>query len=158
MAEPETGIEGTRLAIMSRLETASASGSIRGVKVVRGQIDDGERVPTDDDGRMVPYICVVFGGRGKMSMGQRGIVTSRQDLQRFVFGVECYGLDAAEVDRLADRVEDILEGYEPPDAGQVSAINSGRIENPADVKQNHSRDGIGLLFECYVGTITPVLL
>lgn len=150
-----TGIEPTRVSIEERLTGALVPGQLLGgVILFNGQVTDGERVPVRD-GILQPYICLVFGGQGKVSMAQQGIVTNRQDLRRLVFGVECYHASIREADRLADRVIDCLRGFEPVGAGQIDDLNSGRIENPADLKQNHSRDGIGLIFECYANTTTP---
>lgn len=159
MAEATTTIQPTRQDIMDRLTANTVTGGlIVGVMVHRGQITDGARVPTDAAGRMLPYISVVFGGRGKASHELQGIGSTRDDLKLFSFGIECYAGDPVELDELADRIVDILEGYEPVNAGEIGVMTSGRIQNPADVKQNHSRAGLGLIFQCYVGTVTPVVL
>lgn len=151
----ENTTDRTRQSILARLRTETAPGfRLRGVFVNEGQITDANLVPTDDLGRPIPYICVVFGGRGKVAQGQRGIVTVRQDLKRMVFGVECYDYTKGGADILGDRVSDVLEGFEPTDGGEIGEINSGRIDNPADVKQNHARIGTGLLFDLMVNTRT----
>lgn len=157
MADIETSIIVARNEIMDllKLEALEPPGRIVGTKVFRGSITDGERVPTDTDGVIIPYIAVVFGGRGPVAQRQQGIVSTRNDLRRFVFGIEAFARNEDELDDLSDRVEDILEGREFTNTGPVTATNSGSIQNPADVKQNHAREGRGLLFSCFVNTVTP---
>lgn len=152
----ETSLQSTRDSILARLQAETLTGGrIVGVKGFDGQVTDGKLVPTDTNGLIKPYYCVVFGGRGPAGYAQSGIVSSRADLKRFNFGVEVYGVDSFEMNRFCDRIVDILEGFEPDNAGEIHVGNSGEITNPADVKQNHARIGMGLLFNCYVGTISP---
>lgn len=156
MPDIETSILVARNEIMELLKLETEKGGrIVGVHVFRGAITDGERIPTDEQGLMVPYIAVVFGGRGPVAQRQQGITNTRHDLRRFMFGIEAYARDENELDDLSDRVEDILEGREFTNTGPVTAGNSGTIQNPADVKQNHAREGRGLLFSCFTNTVTP---
>lgn len=159
MPEIETSILVARNEIMEllKLEASEPPGRIVGVTVFRGAITEGERVPTDENGLVIPYIAVVFGGRGPVAQRQQGIGSTRHDLRRFMFGIEVYARDENELDDLSDRVEDILEGREFTNTGPVTAGNSGTIQNPADVKQNHAREGRGLLFSCFTNTVTPNL-
>jgi len=148
----ETSIEETRLDIMARL---SGYARLKGIQAFRGPLTDGEYAKTDPEGLINGYYVVNFGGRGRVAGSLQGITGTRNDLRRFIFGVEVYGRDSVSKDRISDDVWDALEGYEPVNCGELSAENSGKIANPLNVKQNITREGIGMIFYCYVGTTTP---
>jgi len=151
MDAPETGIAPVRDYIDARLK---ASPRMKGIRGFRGGVDNGVTTVTNEAGDLIPYYVIVFGGRGKVRGAWQGITGTRDDLRRFVFGVEVYAKNEEEVDRVSDDVWDILEGCVPPNAGEVSGVYSGAIENPLQLRQNHTRDGMGLIFETHVGTVT----
>lgn len=147
----DTSIERTRLDIMARLKSYPR---LNGIQIERGPLTDGEYAKTDKEGLINGYIVVNFGGRGRVAGGLQGITGTRDDLRRFLFGIEVYGRSSIAKDRISDDVWDALEGYEPFNCGELSAENSGKIANPLNTRQNVTREGIGLIFYCYIGTIT----
>lgn len=150
----QTSIELTRLNIMERLKSAER---LKGRQMARGPLTDAQRATTDTEGLVNGYGIVNFGGRGRVGQGMQGITGTRNDLRRFVFGVEVYSRSSTDRDRLADDVWDTLEGFEPYNCGEVSGEFSGEIASPLAVKQNIVREGVGLVFYCYIGTITEDL-
>lgn len=147
-----TGIEPVREAIMARLATY---GDLVEVKGFRGQLVGEEKPPTDEWMEPLPYYVVIFGGRQRVPSRQQGIVGARGDSKVLTTGIEVYGRDSSEKDRLADAVEDALEGFEPAGEGEMRSMYSGKIENPIDLVKNHFREGIGLTFFGTVNTTLP---
>jgi len=152
MAEVSTGIEPVRQAIMDRL-AAVIPAQVAGF---RGQLVGPEAVPTNGAAEPQPYYVVIFGGRQRLASRYQGIVGARGDSKTLTVGVEVYGRDSAEKDRLADAVEDALEGFEPAGEGEMRSQYSGKIENPIDLQRNHFREGIGLTFLSVVNTEMPI--
>lgn len=147
----DTSIEPT---IQSIFERVKAWPKLTGVTIFDEQVTDAERVP-QADGFVLPYVALVFGARGRVALGQRGIVGSRYDSKNLYFGAECYAGTAAMKRQLADIVFDCLEGFEPVNGSEISSSYSGSIENPASIQQSSVRFGIGLTFDCMVNVEMP---
>lgn len=128
---------------------------LKGIPVLDGQSYDGNVIPTADDGSVLPYVVIKFGGRGQVSTAQRGIVGSRGDSKMLYWGAEVYAATAADKRRVADDVLDIFDGWEPPGAGEIDSPYSGAIENPIENVRNSVREGVGLIFRCMVNNDMP---
>lgn len=125
-----------------------------GVKGYEDEVTDATQVEMTN-GYINPYYVVVFGGRGPIADYAKGIVGTRGDQRILYFGVECYAASPREWRTLSGIVSDRLEGFEPPDCGEIQSGYSGQIENPVALKQNHVKFGIGLTFHCTTNATMP---
>jgi len=119
---------------------------MKGIQVFNGQLTNGA-TPNTIEGLVTGYVCVVFGGRGKVRTGWQGITGTRNNLRSWILGVEVFGRDFVAVQRISDDVFDILEGFEPPNCSELENSFSGKIANPVETMASFSREGIGMLFD-----------
>ena len=76
--------------------------------------------PKSQNGRMVPYVLISFGGQSPVAQPQQGITSSRDDLKWTSIGTECVGETPADRRAISRVVRDMLEGYVPgPGWGQL---------------------------------------
>lgn len=150
---PANSLEPARVAIIERLRNHPR---MKGIHIHRGQITDGEAPGIDPEKLINGYVCVVFGGRGKVRLGWQGITGTRNNLRSWVIGVEVYARDNTAKDRISDDVFEILEGYEPPSCVELENTFSGKIQNPLSTMASFSREGIGMLFDTTVDMGTVV--
>lgn len=150
---PVNSLEPARLAIIERLR---AHPRMKGLYIHRGQLTDGESAPVDTDVLIKGYVCVVFGGRGKVRLGWQGITGTRNNLRSWIIGLEIYARDNVAKDRIADDCFEILEGFIPPSCVELENTFSGKIENPLSTMASFSREGIGMLFDTTIDMGTVV--
>lgn len=128
---------------------------LKGVKGFPDIVSEGDEVPYDSNGVLLPYYSVAFGRPRQAPARAAGIVHTGRDLRLWVFGIECYAATVEDKNNLAERIVAVLEGMEPTNCGPITEMNSGVISNPAEIKQNHTRLGIGMVFSAYAHTIQP---
>lgn len=145
----ETSLEPTRLDVMRHLREYDR---LEGRQITRGPLTDGQRATTDDEGFLTGYAVVNFGGRGRVAGNMQGITGTREDLRRFVIGIEVFARSSTDRDLLSDDIWDAMEGFQPFNCGELSGEFSGEIASPLRVKQNIVREGVGLIFYGYWGT------
>lgn len=69
----------------------------------------------EENGRIVPYALVSFGGKSPVAMSAQGIVGTRKDLRWTSVAVECIGASQSDARKLAKIIRDLLDGYQPDD-------------------------------------------
>lgn len=95
-------------------------------------IPEGETIPLDERGRVLPYAILHTGGVFRVAARHRGIGSSRDDVKHHTIAVEVVAGNYYVALEVADDVRDKLEGYEPPHCTQMMEDTSGSTKNPVD--------------------------
>lgn len=71
----------------------------------------GVELPTQN-GRVLPYVLIGFGGQAPVAMRNQGITSSRDDLKVTSISIEAVGASPGDARRVENIVRDQLEGYD----------------------------------------------
>jgi len=125
--------------IVVRLKT------IPGTGVYDGGVPDYVDLPRQD-GLLKPYLVVWWGGKLPAGFGYAGICGVRGHSKRVPFIVQCVGPTGAIARSVANRVRDLLEGYEPAGQGELSEDGNPNPRTPIDPSGVPVRYAIPLSF------------
>lgn len=101
-------------------------------RVYTGNVPDGEDVPTDVNGYVLPYVVLMFGGLIQTQGRDRGIVGVRGNLKYHPFMALVVGATDLQSRNMADLLRNNLEGWEPLGNGEITEETSGNTKYPAD--------------------------
>ena len=102
-----------RNAIKARVAT------IPGMVVFEDEIPDNETVPTTSSGKLKPYVVLYFTEPARSARG-RGIVSTRHDTNMMLCTAQVIAGDTNAANLQIDNVRDVLTGWYPPDAGEMT--------------------------------------
>jgi hypothetical protein len=111
-----TSVKDVQDSLLARLKTAGVTGKF---SVWEEAVPAGDGVP-QENGTMLPYAIVSFGGQSPVAEWQQGIVSSAYELKWTSMAVECVAATPGGKRALAGVVRGLLEGYIPdPSWGQL---------------------------------------
>lgn len=97
--------------LIQRLEDA---GTANGFDVFETALPLGYKA-REQNGRIVPYALISFGGKSPVAMSNQGIVGTKKDLRWTSVAVECIGASQGDARKLAKIIRERLDGYAPDD-------------------------------------------
>lgn len=101
-------------------------------RVYEGDVPEGDVVPLDPAGYVLPYVTLIYGGAFRTGRRIRGVTSVRDDLKYHTILVLVTAATTGLANELGDEIRDALEGYEPPGASELYEETSGNAKYPAD--------------------------
>lgn len=115
----------------------------------------GVKLPRQN-GVILPYVLVSFGGLTPVAMRNKGITTNTDDIKWTAVAVECVGNSPSDVRKVTKIVRRLLSGHQPDESwGELEEQLAGdyTIQQP-DADLSPVRYATGLIFNTNANAVT----
>jgi hypothetical protein len=137
------------------LDMVEARGATDKFDVYEIDIPAGKK-PRMENGAILPYVLISFGGKTPVALQNQRIDSSKNDLKWTSVAFECVANSGRDVRKLTKIIREMFEGYSPdPDWGELTERLSGdyTVLTP-DYDLSPPRNATGIVFNTNVGAVT----